>query len=135
MNAPHIDHTGTDHKGLPGPFIAYHILLSLNRTTFKGYITFNGRVFWQGNQEKELRKQCSPLCDHNTTLVPESQIAMCKLSSYIHVEIPIPAGFIDVYVIPTYKVLGHAIDLIISLCNKVCQESGSPPRLQYDVDY
>ena len=30
--------------------------------------------FRQGDQEKELKRQCSPLCDRNTTLVPESQI-------------------------------------------------------------
>ena len=48
--------------------------------------------FRQGDQEKELKRQCSPLCDRNTTLVPESQIGMHKLSSklcYINVEIPI----------------------------------------------
>lgn len=30
--------------------------------------------FRQGDMEKELGRQCSPLCDRNTTLVPESQI-------------------------------------------------------------
>jgi len=32
--------------------------------------------FRQGDQEKELKRQCSPLCDRNTTLVPESQVGM-----------------------------------------------------------
>ena len=48
--------------------------------------------FRQGDQEKELKRQCSPLCDRNTTLVPESQIGMHKLFSklrYINVKIPI----------------------------------------------
>ena len=107
--------------------IHIRIIIDFIELHSKGTLLLMEEFFWQGNQEKELRRQRSPLCDHNTTLVPESRIAMCKLSSYIHVEIPIPAGFIDVYVIPTYEVLGHAIDLIISLCNKVCQESGSPP--------
>ena len=30
--------------------------------------------FRQGDMEKELGRQCSPLCDRNTTRIPESQI-------------------------------------------------------------
>ena len=30
--------------------------------------------FRQGDLEKELDRQCSPLCDRNTTVVPESQV-------------------------------------------------------------
>ena len=30
--------------------------------------------FRQGDREKEMGLPCSPLCDRNTTLIPESQI-------------------------------------------------------------
>ncbi|XP_065886892.1 dual specificity calcium/calmodulin-dependent 3',5'-cyclic nucleotide phosphodiesterase 1A-like [Dysidea avara] len=72
--------------------------------------------FRQGDQEKELKRQCSPLCDRNTTLVPESQV-----------------GFIDVIVVPTYEVMGNMIDLIMSSFKKSCKENGSSP--QYDADF
>ena len=92
--------------------------------------------FRQGDQEKELKRQCSPLCDRNTTLVPESQIGMCELSYKLCIfMLKLYPGFIDVIVIPTYEVLGNMIDLIMSSYNKVCKESGSPTKLQYDADF
>ena len=44
-------------------------------------------------------------------------------------------GFIDVIVIPTYEVMGNMIDLIMVSYNKICKESGSPTKLQYDADF
>ncbi|KAL5105853.1 Calcium/calmodulin-dependent 3'5'-cyclic nucleotide phosphodiesterase 1C [Taenia crassiceps] len=49
--------------------------------------------FRQGNREKELGMPCSPLCDRNTVVLPQSQI-----------------GFIDFIVEPIFVVLGDMLD-------------------------
>jgi len=53
--------------------------------------------FVQGDREKELGLEYSPLCDRHNTMVPQSQI-----------------GFIDYIVLPTLTVLGDTVDLILS---------------------
>jgi len=53
--------------------------------------------FVQGDREKELGLEYSPLCDRHNTMVPQSQI-----------------GFIDYIVLPTMNVLGDALDLVLS---------------------
>lgn len=50
--------------------------------------------FRQGDREKELGLNCSPLCDRNLTAIPESQI-----------------GFSDVILRPLYDVCGDVLEL------------------------
>merc|ERR1711971_749006 len=52
--------------------------------------------FVQGDREKELGLEYSPLCDRHNTMVPQSQI-----------------GFIDYIVSPTLTVIGDSLDLIL----------------------
>jgi len=52
--------------------------------------------FVQGDREKDLGLEYSPLCDRHNTMVPQSQI-----------------GFIDYIVLPTLTVIGDSLDLIL----------------------
>jgi len=53
--------------------------------------------FQQGDREREAGRECSPLCDRNNTLVPESQI-----------------GFIDFIVSPSFEVCGDMLTMLSS---------------------
>lgn len=58
--------------------------------------------FRQGDMEKELGRQCSPLCDRNTTLIPESQI-----------------GFIDIIVSPSFELFSDIVEVTRMSCDSV----------------
>nr|BAA34307.1 EFPDE1 [Ephydatia fluviatilis] len=53
--------------------------------------------FRQGDQEMQLGRTCSPLCNRNTTSVPECQL-----------------GFIDYIVSPSFDVCGDLLELLVS---------------------
>ena len=39
--------------------------------------------FQQGDREREAGRECSPLCDRNNILVPESQIGMGEICAHM----------------------------------------------------
>lgn len=70
----------------------------------------------QGDQEMQLGRACSPLCNRNTTSVPECQLGKppfwsspCLLSNHLSLN----AGFIDYIVSPSFDVCGDMLELLV----------------------
>jgi calcium/calmodulin-dependent 3',5'-cyclic nucleotide phosphodiesterase len=78
--------------------------------------------------EKELGLAYSPLCDRNSTLIPQSQIG--KLSQHLEPSsftycLPL-SGFIDFIVAPTMELCGDLIERVHENINSQQQQSDVP---------
>ena len=76
--------------------------------------------FRQGDQEKELGRDCSPLCDRNNTSIPDCQLGRLILI-VLHpcvdrvVWLLSSVGFMDYIVSPSLEVCGDMLELLLSV--------------------
>uniref|UniRef100_A0A1I8F238 PDEase domain-containing protein n=1 Tax=Macrostomum lignano TaxID=282301 RepID=A0A1I8F238_9PLAT len=85
---------------------------------YKWTIALLEEFFRQGDREKKLEIQVSPLCDRNTTLVAQSQ-----------------AGFIDFIMEPSFVVLGDMLEKILLPFFEQQQKQGDADSRDDEAEY